>query len=172
MREDDERRYIEVYNIMGGIRYLKNQYEAMRNAYPSDNTDNSWDLTNLQRMKMAAAAYSRGKGFIDGYIGNYNIDPTIFENTYHNNIEEFLEAVLEDVESKLEKKPDDKDLKKEANALGEGIDYVKSIFNSEVTGHDEKGWYGYFLANQTAKFTDNSFCNPPDFRVREYVWKE
>jgi len=175
----DERRYIEAYNIMGGIRYLKNQYEAMRNAYPSNNSDNSWDLTNLQRLKMAAAAYSRGKGFIDGYIDDYCIDPitkklspSVFETTYHNNIEEVLEKALEDVESKLEEKPDDKDLKKEANKLGEGIDYVKSIFNSEVEGRPEKGWYGYFLANQTAKFADNSFCNPPDFRVRDYVWKE
>lgn len=177
IQKTDERRYIEVYNIMGGIRYLKHQYEVMRNEYPSNNTDNSWDLTNLQRMKMAAAAYSRGVGTINRTMQQYcdtagELSTSVFETTYHNNIEEVLEKALEDVEAKLKEKPDDKDLKDKANVLGEGIDYVKSIFNSEVEGHSEKGWYGYFLANQTAKFTDNSFCNPPDFRVRDYVWKE
>jgi len=164
--KEDVDRYIEKFNIDGGINYLSKMFTDMADTY------SSWNLTNLQRMKMAAAAYSRGKRFIDDYIGDYSSDPIIFETTYHNNIEEVLEKALEDVEEKLEEKPDDKDLKNKANALGEGIDYVKSIFNSEVTGHAEKGWYGYFLANQTAKFTDNSFCNPPDFRVRNYVWKE
>jgi len=132
-----------------------------------------WNLNNIQRMKMAAAAYSRGVGTIKTTMRQYCKDSaSVFETTYHNNIEEVLEAALKDVEAKLEENPDNKDLKKEANMLGEGIDYVKSIFNSEVTEHPEKGWYGYFLANPTAKFTDNSFCNPPDYRVSDYVWKE
>jgi len=165
-----EQRYIEEYNVKGGITYLTNQYNAMKNAYSF--TD-GWNLSKLQRMKMAAAAYSRGKGNIDSYFNYFKdifnepkVDANIFETQYHKNIEELLTAIIAREQERLTQTTNE-DLKKEIQEritfIKEGRDYVNAIFINIFNKDrpDELGWYGYFKANPSKAFEDNNFIQLP-----------